>query len=126
MTLDWFESYLSNRSQICKINVLSKRSLIKCGVPQGLNLGPLLYLIYVNDLPNCLDNATLSMFADDTNLTTTGRTTKELEENLNKNLEKVHQWLLCNELTLSTKKTEYMILGSGTAERNYEWGGGLR
>ena len=64
----------------------------------------------MNDLPNCLDNATPSMFADDNNLTTTGRTTKELEENPNKNLEKVHQWLLCNKLTFSKKKTEYMIL----------------
>ena len=79
LTLDWFKSYLSNRSQICKINnVLSKRSPIKCGVPQDSILGPLLFVTYVKDLANCFDNVTRSIFADDTNLTTTCPTTKEL------------------------------------------------
>ena len=113
ITLNWFKSYLSNRKQICKVNnIFSDVKPIKTGVPQGSNLGPLLFLTYVNDLPNCLDSASASMFADDTNITITGQTVQELQTNLNNNLEKVHQWLLANKLTLSYDKTEYMIIGS--------------
>ena len=70
LALTWFTSYLRNRLQFCKVNnVTSSPSLVRCGVPQVSNLGPLLFLLYVNDLPNCLQNSTPSMFADDTNLT---------------------------------------------------------
>ena len=66
-TLNWFISYLDKRYQTCKVNnVRSSRKLIEYGVPQGSNLGPLLFLLYVNILPNCLYQAEPSMFADDT------------------------------------------------------------
>ena len=62
-SLNWFESYLSNRKQTCKSNnIFSGLRQTKTGVLQGSNLGPLLFLAYVNDLPNCLDNASASMF----------------------------------------------------------------
>ena len=113
LTLKWFESYLSNRKQTCKVNnIFSEMRQTKTGVPRGSNLGPLLFLTYVNDLPNCSGNASASMFADDTNITATGQTVQELQTNLNNNLEKVHHWLLANKLTLSYNKTEYMIIGS--------------
>ena len=71
-TLNWFESYLSIRKQTCKVNnIFSEMRQTKTGVPQESNLGPLLFLTYVNDLPNCLGNASASMFADDTNITAT-------------------------------------------------------
>ena len=88
--LNWFISYLEKRYQTCKINnVKSSRKLIKCGVPQGSNLGPLLFLLYVNDLPNCLDQAKPSMFADDTNISASAESVDELEGKLNTDLSNI-------------------------------------
>lgn len=112
-TLDWFQSYLTNRVQMCKVDqAISNKRIIKCGVPQGSNLGPLLFLIYINDLPNCLSTSTASMFADDTNISTHDTSADGIQERLNTDLESVHQWLLANKLTLNKEKTEYMIIGS--------------
>jgi hypothetical protein len=91
---------------------MSKTRTVKCGIPQGSNLGPLLFLLYINDLPNCLTPSSASMFADDTNISTNGKTNDELQERINVDLENVHQWLLANKLTLNKDKTEYMIIGS--------------
>ena len=68
--LRYFVSYLCNRSQKCSVNgALSSASRLICGVPRGIILGPLLFLIYINNLPNCLDISCAKMFADDTNIT---------------------------------------------------------
>lgn len=112
--LRWFISYLSHRKQVCKVGVsISESEQITTGVPQGSNLGPLLFLLYINDLPNCLDSSVPALFADDTNLSISGATTCEIEEKLEIDLNNVHQWLLVNKLTLNEKKTEYMLIGSG-------------
>ena len=67
---DWFKSYLNNRTQKCVVNgSLSKVCSLGCGVPQGTILGPLLFLIYINDLPNCLSFCQPRMYADDTHIT---------------------------------------------------------
>ena len=69
-TASWFKSYLKDRQQFCVVNGLSSvKNRIVCGVPRGSLLGPLLFLIYINDLPNCLDYSIGRSFADDTNLT---------------------------------------------------------
>ena len=65
----WFESYLDNRMQRCSVHgTLSRSCSLSCGVPQGTILGPLLFLLYINDLPSCLSNCQSRMYADDTYL----------------------------------------------------------
>ena len=111
--LIWLRSYLTNREQVCKIdNIISTSQTVKCGVPQGSNLGPLLFLLYINDLPNCLVNSVPAMFADDTNITISAETAEDLEEKLNNELNNVHNWLLANKLTVNVDKSEYMLIGS--------------
>ena len=76
MSLTWFESYLSNRTQKCRVNdQLSNSAPVTCGVPQGSNLGPIHFLIYMNDLPNCLNHAIPRMFADDMSINYSVNTT---------------------------------------------------
>ena len=108
----WFKSYLTDRMQTCKIGQnKSQQHKIRCGVAQGLNLGPLLFLLYINDLLNCLSYTSANMFVDDTNITTKGLNVEEIQMRLNYDLQHIHQWLLENKLTLNKDKTEYMIIG---------------
>ena len=119
-SLDWFKSYLQNRKQFCVVNnATSSLRNLNCGVPQGSNLGPLLFLLYVNDLPNCLKKSHDAMYADDTNITVRSSSLTYLEEALNDELENIHQWLLSNKLTLNVKKTEYMVIGTRQRLRNF-------
>ena len=74
-------------------------------------MGPLLFLLYINDLPNCLKSSVPALFADDTNLSVHGATGGEIGEKLEFDLNNVHNWLT-NKLTLNVKKTEYMLIGS--------------
>ena len=110
---NWFKCYLENRTQMCSINgSLSKNRSLTCGVPQGTILGPLLFLLYINDLPNCLSNCEPRMYADDTYLTYAGDCVDSLQLYLNLDLENVHNWLRANKLTLNMTKTEFMLIGS--------------
>ena len=98
---------------MCSINgSLSKNRSLTCGVPQGTILGPLLFLLYINDLPNCLSNCEPRMYADDTYLTYAGDCVDSLQLYLNLDLENVHNWLRANKLTLNMTKTEFMLIGS--------------
>ena len=87
-------------------------SPINCGVPQGSIIGPLLFLLYINDLPNCLARACPRMYADDTNITVSANNAADLKTMLNDELSNLNLWLRANKLSLNITKTEYMIIGS--------------
>ena len=112
-SLKWFESYLTNRTQKCRVNDhLSSSNPVSCDVPQGSNLGPLLFLVYINDLPNCLNWAIPRMFADDTSASYAAKSMDELQSVINSELVNLHKWLNTNKLSLNIAKTEFMIIGS--------------
>ena len=91
-SLKWFDSYLKGRNRICSVNgKLSSAREIGCGAPQGSNLGPILFLLYVNDLPNCLESTKANLFADDTNLSCEGIGPHKIETKLKKDIENVHR-----------------------------------
>ena len=81
-------------------------------VPQGTILGPLLFLIYINDLPNCLSFSKPRMYADDTHITYAGSDLHLIQSSLSHDLEKLSKWLVSNRLTLNATKTEFMLIGS--------------
>ncbi|CAB4037672.1 Hypothetical predicted protein, partial [Paramuricea clavata] len=91
---------------------LSTLKYLKYGVPQGSILGPLLFLIYINDLPNCLQHSTARMFADDTNITVSGKLIKDAEVAVNADLNNIREWILSTRLSLNIVKTEYLLIGS--------------
>ena len=102
---DWFRSYLTNRMQYVSIDKPnSTHSLIKCGVPQGSILGPVLFLIYINDLNQVSDILHTIMFADDTNLFLSGSKISEIELKLNNELSLLTEWFSANHLSLNIKK----------------------
>ncbi len=113
IALNWFRSYLSNRKQYCWVNDhLSHPQEMVCGIPQGSILGPLLFLIYVNDLPNCLKHTRCNMFADDTQINTSSNNIDSIANILSEDLINVSDWMKANKLRLNASKTEYMVIGS--------------
>jgi len=106
----WIQNYLHDRNQYVVFNQQSSStSPITCGVPQGSILGPLLFLLYINDLPKCSPNLQFIMFADDTNIIYSDTSQKSLELTLNKELKTISDWFKLNKLSLNVKKTNFMI-----------------
>ena len=109
--LAWFRSYLTNRKQYICINNDTKTNeqKVTCGVPQGSILGPLLFLIYVNDLPSASNLLNTIMFADDTNLFFEHKDISFLFSTVNRELQNINEWFISNKLSLNVKKTKFSI-----------------
>jgi hypothetical protein len=108
--LNWFKSYLSDRMQCTEIgDTQSKLEYIKCGVPQGSILGPLLFLLYINDIVMSSDVFKFILFADDTSLFYSHKNKQEAMQILNIELSKISQWLAANKLSLNVGKSKLLI-----------------
>ena len=115
IALDWFKSYLTHRKHFIQYKAhCSPMNFIETGVPQGSVLGPLLFIIYTNDLPKCLKNKNLKclLFADDTTIYETNSEVTKLYDSLNDNLNVLADWFRANKLSLNVNKTVYMTFGN--------------
>jgi hypothetical protein len=120
---NWFKSFLSRRTQVVEISYLNKKnslqeklqsspSEIEHGVPQGSILGPLLFLLYINDLPSHINEAKLVLYADDTNILVTGKNEEELQTRISVITKQLEGWLCENDLVVNTTKTVAMSFHS--------------
>ena len=107
---EWFSSYLRNRKQFVSINNTCSDYLdITCGVPQGSVLGPLLFLIYINDFQRCSSKLDFHLFADDSNLFYASKSLSGIESIINAELVHVKTWLTANKLSLNIAKSNFVI-----------------
>ena len=108
---DWFKSYLTDIKQFVSINGFnSKMTDVKHGVPQGSVLGPLLFLMYINDMHECVKNSQVFHFADDTNLLHISKNSyTRMCRKINTDLKSLSNWLLANKISLNVQKTELIF-----------------
>ena len=119
--LKWLTNYLSDRSQVVDfLGVSSSSEPVFSGVPQGSILGPLLFIIHLNDLPGAVASCSVLMYADDTVIFCTGRQASTIEATLNRELNQIESWLRENNLFINVTKTESMIFGTSQRLANID------
>ena len=119
IALNWVKTYLSNRIQRTNYkNIISNPEIISCGVPQGSVLGPLFFILYINDIYLTSPDLFFILFADDTNVLITGPNLLDITNILNRELKTIENWLTANKLSLNIKKTKYIIFTSSQKRYN--------
>ena len=109
----FFKSYLSNRTQSASLNgVISSKKDNRRGVPQGSILGPLLFSLYINDLPLSVKNAICDLYADDTSLQYASFDINDIEHNLSRSMNAITDWCRANDMLVHPDKTESMLICS--------------
>lgn len=117
--LKWFESYLSSRTQICQYgNSMSNPKPVKFGVPQGSVLGPILFILYINDMKKALKHCDINLFADDTVMFIAEKNEEIAIRKMKEDIKLLSKWLKFKKLKLNVQKTKYMIISNKT-QLNY-------
>ena len=112
LCVKWMSSYLVNRKQVVDVHgTVSSFYNVTCGVPQGSILGPLLFLIYVNDMVDAV-NCRLILYADDSTLIVSGKSIEDIENSLCAEMNSISKWLIDNKLSLHMGKTESILFGN--------------
>ena len=113
ITIAWFSSYLSSRSQLTYLSgAKSLSGSVTSGVPQGSVLGPILFLLYINDLPDVLEETSIDIFADDSTISIPNRDISTIRSSLQKDLINVQNWCILNRMILNSQKTKVMYLST--------------
>ena len=117
----WFENYMTNRKQVVKYNeVRSKEMTLKTDVLQGPILGPILFLLHINDIENSSKLLSFILFADDTTISCSNSGLKTLNITMQTEFNKVSEWLNVNKLSLSIKKTKFILFRSSNKKPKHE------
>ena len=113
LALEWIQSYLSNRRQyVCYNNSNSEFKEIKCGVPQGSILGPLLFILYINDMCDVSKLLHIILFADDTNIFYSASNIDDVTNVVNNELKQLGLWFRANKLSLNVNKTNFIMFNN--------------
>ena len=116
----WFQSYLNNRMQCVKLNGFTSNEILnEYGVPQGSVLGPILFVLYINDMVDIMDNVSIHLFADDTLIYYYSKDLDQLVHCINNSLEKIHNYTCSNLLKINAKKTKFMLISKERVKEEF-------